>query len=87
MTSLEVAIASVHQLDVMDLARVKATCAARIESLTERRLPASRLKVLWQFLVQPHRYALARDRENQRLMAQNAALLREVRRLEAIVHH
>jgi hypothetical protein len=82
MTPLELAIQSVHQLDLLELARVKATTAARIESLTQGPLPGSWLKRWWQRLTQPHHYAMARDKENRRLHEDNARLTRQLRRLK-----
>jgi hypothetical protein len=76
---LETAIEAVHRLDLPELARIKSIVAARIDGLTaDEPLPASRLKLWWQRLTQPHRYARARDRENRALRAQLRRLEREV---------
>ncbi len=84
MNPLELAIQSVHKLDVFGLAKVRATVAARIDSLTENQVTpgSSRLGRWWQRVTQPHHYAKAREKENRALREQVRRLTREVQRLK-----
>lgn len=80
MSPFEVAHQSVHQLDILELAHLRATVAARIDSLTGNQItPGSNRVWRWlQRVTQPHHYARARERENQSLRSQIRKLNREL---------